>query len=234
MKLSAFFLAGAMLLSAPGALAQNKNKGKNPDEEKVAKAKELFEKADTFYKLQKYEDALKGYEEVYLLYPKPELLYNIGQCYRLLGKRDEAIRSYKTFLQDAPPGDLRNDALGFVQALEAEQERATTALTPPTPATTPTTAQAPTETRPQKSPPYGLFAGGAITAAGFVLGGLSLRAASQTQELSQFSSGSIDTAELQQAFTRGRSLAASADVFIVAGLVTSGLSLVIHKKKEQQ
>jgi hypothetical protein len=73
--------------------------------QKKQEAKALCEKAARFYDLGKYDEAIQEYEAAYLLVPDANLLYNIGQAYRLGDKPEEAIRSYKNYLRnraDAP------------------------------------------------------------------------------------------------------------------------------------
>jgi Tetratricopeptide repeat len=63
----------------------------------------FFNEGGKHFKLQEYEMALFNYKESYRISPTPELLFNIGQCQRLLGKTEEAKRSYDTFLQEVSP-----------------------------------------------------------------------------------------------------------------------------------
>jgi tetratricopeptide (TPR) repeat protein len=62
-----------------------------------------FEAAEDAYKRREYEAALDNYRAAYRLSMEPLLLYNIAQCYRFLGQDEEALRTYKAFLFDAPP-----------------------------------------------------------------------------------------------------------------------------------
>src|SRR6185369_13201085 len=66
------------------------------------KARAHFQQGDTYFKLDKYPNALQEFEQAYLAKQDPSFLYNIAQCHRLMGNRVEAIRFYKRYLSDAP------------------------------------------------------------------------------------------------------------------------------------
>src|SRR5687767_13864814 len=77
--------------------------------ESFAEAIRLFEAAEADYKEQKYEAALEGYEGAYLLSKEPGLLFNIAQCYRLLGKKEEALLTYRRYLEEVPSTPYRQE-----------------------------------------------------------------------------------------------------------------------------
>jgi tetratricopeptide (TPR) repeat protein len=74
-----------------------------------AQAKIVFEKAETDYRLSRFEDALAGYMKAYELYPVAEFLFNIGQCHRNLNNYEQAIFSFNAYVRDAdsPKARLR-------------------------------------------------------------------------------------------------------------------------------
>src|SRR5678816_4274184 len=69
---------------------------------KAEQARAHFQQGDTYFKLEKYANALQEFEQAYLSKQDPSFLYNIAQCHRLMGNRAEAIRFYKRYLNDAP------------------------------------------------------------------------------------------------------------------------------------
>jgi hypothetical protein len=75
---------------------------KKNQESDMERAAKIFEEARAHYNLLEYDAALKGFKEAYLLSKEPGLLFNIGQCYRQMGKNDEAIRSFKAYLNESP------------------------------------------------------------------------------------------------------------------------------------
>jgi tetratricopeptide (TPR) repeat protein len=86
----------------------------------LAKAARSFEEAEVHYKLQEYQAALKGYEESYRLSKEPDLLYNIAQCYRQLGKKQEAVRGYRSYLRENPNTKIKAQVEENIATLEQE------------------------------------------------------------------------------------------------------------------
>ena len=72
--------------------------------EKVA-AKAHFEAATRLYDIHEYVKALEEYKAAYLAKPDPAFLFNVGQCYRRLGKFDQALEFYREYLKKTPPDD---------------------------------------------------------------------------------------------------------------------------------
>jgi tetratricopeptide (TPR) repeat protein len=88
------------------------------DAEKKQKAKEHYEIGTRFFDVGKYGDAVKEYEEAYLLTGDPKLLYNIGQAYRLWDHSEEALRVYKNYLRQRPDAENRADVEKKIADLE--------------------------------------------------------------------------------------------------------------------
>ena len=59
-------------------------------DESSARAKALFANGRSEYNLGHYPEALALFEQAYKAKPRPELLYNIAQCHRLLGNLEQA------------------------------------------------------------------------------------------------------------------------------------------------
>src|SRR5690242_762657 len=85
--------------------------------EQMQKAAELFDEAEKNYKVGDYEKALQGYKEAYVLSGEPDLLFNIGQCQRKLNRNEEALRTYKTFLQERPDTPVKADVEAIIREL---------------------------------------------------------------------------------------------------------------------
>jgi tetratricopeptide (TPR) repeat protein len=116
------------------------------------KARGHFQQGDTYFKLEKYPNALQEFEQAYLAKQDPSFLYNIAQCHRLMGNRAEAIRFYKRYLNDAPAAANRPVAEKHIRDLESAlgAEELTGAHVAPgpgapgaAPSATPAPAQAP-------------------------------------------------------------------------------------------
>jgi tetratricopeptide (TPR) repeat protein len=82
-------------------------------------ARAHFQRGDTYFKLDKYANALQEFEQAYLAKQDPSFLYNIAQCHRLMGNRVEAIRFYKRYITDAPAAANRPVAEKHIRDLEA-------------------------------------------------------------------------------------------------------------------
>jgi tetratricopeptide (TPR) repeat protein len=80
---------------------------KNTPENNQERAAKLYDEAKAHYNLQEYDTALSGFKDAYLLSKEPGLLFNIGQCYRQMGKEQEAIRSFKAYLNEDPESPQR-------------------------------------------------------------------------------------------------------------------------------
>jgi tetratricopeptide (TPR) repeat protein len=88
-------------------------------------AKAEFNLGNTAYNLGKYEEAIGHFEKAYGLSRVPEILFNLGQCYRKrwedekksdLGRR--ALHYYQALVREAPGSRVRADAEQFIGELE--------------------------------------------------------------------------------------------------------------------
>src|SRR5579862_2797883 len=88
-------------------------------------AREAYRVAKQQFNLGEYGGALEKFKEAYRNYEDPSFLFNIGQCERLLGHKQEAVRSFKTYLLNAPEAPNRDEVHATIDRLEAElkQER---------------------------------------------------------------------------------------------------------------
>jgi tetratricopeptide (TPR) repeat protein len=87
-------------------------------------AKAAFGRGNTAYNLGKYADAIAEFERAYALSRLPEILFNLGQCYRKeweaeqrseLGRR--ALHYYEAVVREAPSAKVRPDAEQFIAEL---------------------------------------------------------------------------------------------------------------------
>jgi len=105
----------AMLLVAATAHAE-------PSPQAVKAAKQHYIDGKKFQDAANYDAAVVEYEAAYKLAPKPVLLFNIGQCYRLKGDKEKAIASYEQFLAAAPDDPVAGDAREYVTTLRLRIE----------------------------------------------------------------------------------------------------------------
>lgn len=115
-----------LLLFSFGATAQHQ------DLNDLEEAKTLFKQAEIAYRVGDYEEALQGYKAAYLRSRASALLYNMAQCQRHLGRHEEALRSYRLYLQDAPDSPYRAEVEQIIIELEALLGRPTEAKSLPT------------------------------------------------------------------------------------------------------
>jgi tetratricopeptide (TPR) repeat protein len=164
--------------------------------EDKAKARQAFESATRHYDLTEYREALTAFKEAYRNYPDPSFLFNIGQCHRQLGEKEQAIKFFRNYLSKVPNAPNREAVRSVIAHLEqlSEQERRTKSSPPlgtiqpneATPANTPPTAPL-TVTTPSQPPPartpiykkWWLWTAVGVVAAGAAVGlGVGLSASS--------------------------------------------------------
>ena len=89
-----------------------------------AEAKAAFGRGNAAYNLGKYADAIVEFEHAYAASRLPEVLFNLGQCYRKqweadrrseLGRR--ALHYYEALVREAPTSKVRADADQFIAEL---------------------------------------------------------------------------------------------------------------------
>jgi tetratricopeptide (TPR) repeat protein len=67
-----------------------------------AAARQHFLTGQVYYDRADYVSAAREFDEAYHLSPRPELLYNLAQCYERLAQYPEAIAAYRGYI-DAKP-----------------------------------------------------------------------------------------------------------------------------------
>jgi tetratricopeptide (TPR) repeat protein len=67
------------------------------------KAREEYREATHHYDFGEYQQALDGFKAAYQDYEDPAFLFNIAQCHRALGHKQEAITFYKSYFRCAKP-----------------------------------------------------------------------------------------------------------------------------------
>jgi tetratricopeptide (TPR) repeat protein len=98
-------VAIALVLAATPAAADDK-----------ARAKHLYDDGLAHYNVGEYAAAIESWKQAYVIQPKPILLFNIGQAYRLSGDCAQATTFYDRYASDAPPG-FDQDELDHARAL---------------------------------------------------------------------------------------------------------------------
>jgi tetratricopeptide (TPR) repeat protein len=79
------------------------------------------------YDLGDYEAALDAFKAAYLTRPEAELLFDMAQCYRRMGRPKDAVGAYTTYLRRARSAENRADVEQFIaegrSQIEAERLR---------------------------------------------------------------------------------------------------------------
>src|SRR5581483_10823605 len=88
------------------------------DEPPEAEARKAYMHAQSLFDAGQFSPALAEYQRSYALASYPAILYRIGLCQDLLGRREEALASYRKFLADAPESDRRDAVETRIHQLE--------------------------------------------------------------------------------------------------------------------
>ncbi|MBI5482743.1 MAG: tetratricopeptide repeat protein [Deltaproteobacteria bacterium] len=109
-------VALALLAAAP-ALAQ---KPPTPQQKKAAKAH--FQQGKAFYEAGAWDDAIREYQKAHDLVPLPDLMFNIGQAWRMKGDKAKALEAYQKYLDRLPDGPLADEARNHVASLKLKMQ----------------------------------------------------------------------------------------------------------------
>jgi Tetratricopeptide repeat len=119
------------------ALAQGTKAGSPGRAAAVQRAKESFQQGQKLFTVSRYREALEQFKNAFLAVEDPVFLFNIAQCHRLLGEKEEAARFYRRYLEAAPSNaSERARAEKWIAELEAGQSVPTpvaAAAPPPAP-----------------------------------------------------------------------------------------------------
>jgi tetratricopeptide (TPR) repeat protein len=89
-----------------------------------AEAKAHYGRGTSYYNLGRYSEALAEYEAAYLAVQDPPFLFNIAQCQRKMGKDEEALAAYRSYLRVAPNAPNRAEVQKRIAELEREARAA--------------------------------------------------------------------------------------------------------------
>jgi tetratricopeptide (TPR) repeat protein len=91
---------------------------------KKERAKEIFVSAKERYDNKEYTEALAGFEELLRVSGSAAVYLNIAQCQRLMGQYEEAVLSYRKFLEGNPKTPHRAQIEEKVLEMEVALHRA--------------------------------------------------------------------------------------------------------------
>ncbi len=161
------------------------------EDPQLKRAMESYQLGTSAYNAARYDDALGHFQEAATLYASPDFQYNIGLCYERLGKPEEAIRAFRTYLRAKPNAPDRANVEDRIFQLEKELAERDDADTPPEPA--------PQPPPPAPAPDNGagkalIITGAVLTGVGGVLAlggglGFGLVARSRSDEVDEIQTG---------------------------------------------
>ena len=148
-----------LLLCLNAALAQTPSPVTDPE----AEARRLYKEGERLYSIGEWERAVARYKAAYELAPKPGLIFNIAQVYRLWGKPRDARFFYQQYLRAEPKAPNRKEVEARIVEMEAAiaaapapspSPSASASPSPsPSPEAAPSPSAAPTPTSPPIPPP---------------------------------------------------------------------------------
>ena len=87
-------------------------------------AYEYLTAGNRLYRLREFEKAIEEYKAGAVREDAPVFYYNLGQCYRQLGRYDDAIWHYQRFLdRGRPTGEVEAAVKSFISQMRGELEK---------------------------------------------------------------------------------------------------------------
>lgn len=127
-----------------------------PQDPTAAEAERHWTAGMAHFQLEEWDEAIKEWEAGFRLKPVPQFLYNIAQAYRQSKRYDKALSFYRKYLRMSPDAANRPEVEGHIRTLEAlvaQQQKATSSPpVQPMPAT-PSEKAAPAPATPPSTPP---------------------------------------------------------------------------------
>lgn len=216
----------------------------------TAEARDRLTAGTRLYRVREFEKAIEEYKAGALKEDAPVFYYNLGQCYRQLGRYDDAIWHYQRFLDRANPlpAKYKQAVEDFIREMKAEQEKRAMTKQP----TEPAPDSRPTVIEPASNPPpsprvvtvldrgepwYADGLGWGLTGTGVVASGASLWLLLDASSLSD--DANHEASQEKQTALRNRASdrrLAGAIVGVVGGaaLVTGIIKLAIAPKDRQR
>jgi tetratricopeptide (TPR) repeat protein len=156
---------------------------------KVEQAKRLFEAAEVHYRLGEFRPAVDSYRAAMRLAPRPNILFNIAQCFRQLKDSEKALFYYRLYLSDwrrenpgkSPP--FEREVKEHITRLEQDQRRPPDSQPASAPVVQPSSRPAAVVAPPAPPPPGREDPGGSGLWLGLGIGTAGLAAASEVLAL---------------------------------------------------
>lgn len=121
-KLAAFVAFALALVVASPVWA---NGDPDPDElldtltaEEEARVISMIDEGQDLYDAGEFSKALSVFNELYELFPHPDINYRVALCYERLGEDEMAVQHYRQFLEQVPDAPERGRIEGTIRTLE--------------------------------------------------------------------------------------------------------------------
>src|SRR5262245_271323 len=108
-----------------------------------SEARAAYKEGTRQFEIGNYPAALEAFKKAYLLFEEPALLFNMAQCYRLLGQKQDALRTYRMFNRKLPNNPNRDEVEKIITQLQQQIEEERIAAEKPPEPVTPAVASAP-------------------------------------------------------------------------------------------
>jgi tetratricopeptide (TPR) repeat protein len=76
-----------------------------------------LEEARRLFKAAKFDESIEQLNKSYTILPRPIILFNIGQAYRRMGRRQDAIATFERFIAADPKSNFAGEAQNTVNEL---------------------------------------------------------------------------------------------------------------------
>ena len=96
----------------------------SPGDDVRAIAASHFKQGQAYFKLGDYDRAIAEYQAAFDLSAEPSLIFNIGLCHVRANRSEEALASFKRYLELAPDGSVSEEAREEVARLTPIVEKA--------------------------------------------------------------------------------------------------------------
>jgi len=118
----------------------------------VERARAHFEAGSGLYQLGRYDEAIREFSAGYALSHRPQFTLNIAQCYRMLGRYQDARDMIRRFLDEAPADAPERPSAAALLA-ETEAKLRESGTPPPAPPAEAPPAEAPPAAAPPAAAP---------------------------------------------------------------------------------
>lgn len=146
----AFALAPLLVILLMSAITATAHAGPLEKPTNVV-ARDYLTTGNRFYRLREFGKAIEEYKAGAVREDAPVFYYNLGQCYRQLGRYDDAIWHYERFLERGRPiGEVETSVNGFIAQMKGELEKKAMKQPPVEPA--PPSPASPEQRLPAASP----------------------------------------------------------------------------------